>query len=302
MFTMINWGRLATGLQGVAIAERAYQQALAFAQERRQGRAPGASAASPIIDHPDVRRMLMTMRALTGAARALAYVTAEAIDRAKHGADAAAQARTDLLTPVTKAFCSDVGMEVASLGIQVHGGMGYVEETGAAQHLRDVRVAAIYEGTNGIQAIDLVTRKLPHRGGEPVRGIVGEWRAIVADAARLNDSLFGGVVPRMSEALDALEAATAWLLAADRDPEDALAGATPYLRLFGLTAGGALLTRGALAAFDLARGGAGDPRYRAHAVTARFYAENLATGAAGLARTVIEGAGSVREARDALIA
>jgi acyl-CoA dehydrogenase len=246
--------------------------------------------------------MLMTMRALTAAARALAYVTAEAIDRAKHGADAAAQARTDLLTPVTKAFCSDVGMEVASLGIQVHGGMGYVEETGAAQHLRDVRVAAIYEGTNGIQAIDLVTRKLPHRGGEPVRGIVGEWRAIVADAARLNDSLFGGVVPRMSEALDALEAATAWLLAADRDPEDALAGATPYLRLFGLTAGGALLTRGALAAFDLARGGAGDPRYRAHAVTARFYAEKLATGAAGLARTVIEGAGSVREARDALIA
>src|SRR4051812_17402387 len=137
-----------------------------------------------------------------------------------------------------------------------------IEETGAAQHLRDVRAAAIYEGTNGIQAIDLVTRKLPHQGGEPVRGIVAEWRAIVADAARLNDPMFGKLVPRMSEALDALEAATAWLLAADRDSEDALAGATPYLRLFALASGGALLARGALAAFGLPKDGAGDPRHR----------------------------------------
>ena len=301
MFTMMNRARLATGVQGVAVAERAYQQALAFAQERLQGRARGAASTSPLIDHPDVRRMLMTMRALTAAARAIAYVTAEAIERAERSGDPAAEARADLLTPVTKAFCSDIGTEVASLGIQVHGGMGYIEETGAAQHLRDVRVASIYEGTNGIQAIDLVTRKLPRQDGAMVRTIIAEWGAIIAQAAAVNEPVLGRLASRTSEALAALEEATVWLLAPERDQEEVLAGASPYLRLFGLAAGGALLAKGALAALGQERAGAGDPIHRAHIVTARFYAENLATGAAGLARTVIEGGGAIREARNALI-
>jgi alkylation response protein AidB-like acyl-CoA dehydrogenase len=296
MFTMMNRARLMTGLQGVAIAERACQQALAFARERRQGRVPGIAGTSPIIEHPDVRRMLMTMRALTAAGRAIAYVTAEAIDRAERGRDAAAQARADLLTPVTKAFCSDLGAEVASLGIQVHGGMGYVEETGAAQHWRDVRVAAIYEGSNGIQAIDLVTRKIPREGGAAVRETIAGWRTIMAEAARTDHPALGALVPRLGEALGALEEATAWLLVPGRKPAETLAGATPYLRLFGLVAGGALLAKGALAAL---RENAG-PACRAQVTIARFYAENLATAATGLARSVIEGAGSVQAACEAL--
>src|SRR5262249_49592808 len=174
MFTMMNQARLSVALQGVAIAERATQQALAYARERKQGRAGGAqSGASPIIAHPDVKRMLLTMRALTSAARAICYATAVALDRPQRSPDEAARKaaheRASLLTPVAKAFSTDIGNEVASLGVQVHGGMGYVEETGAAQHLRDARITPIYEGTNGIQAIDLVTRKLPLAGGATVR-------------------------------------------------------------------------------------------------------------------------------------
>ena len=299
MFTMMNRARLATGLQGVSIGERAYQQALAFAQERRQGRAPGAAGTSPIIDHPDVRRLLLTMRALTAAGRAVAYATAEAIDRAEHGGDAAAQERADLLTPVTKAFCTEAGIEAASLGIQVHGGMGFVEETGAAQHLRDVRITSIYEGTNGIQAIDLVTRKLPRRGGAPVATLIAGWRVVVDQAYRADAAELGALAPRLGEALDALEEATAWLLDPARDAEEALAGATPYMRLFGLTAGGALLAKGALAALGLRRGGNGDPALTGRVATARFYAENLLTDAPGLARAATGGAGALRAGLDA---
>ncbi|PWC31601.1 acyl-CoA dehydrogenase [Azospirillum sp. TSO22-1] len=299
MFTMMNRARLATGLQGVSIGERAYQQALAFAQERRQGRAPGAAGTSPIIDHPDVRRLLLTMRALTAAGRAIAYATAEAIDRAEHGGDAAAQERADLLTPVTKAFCTEAGIEVASLGIQVHGGMGFVEETGAAQHLRDVRITSIYEGTNGIQAIDLVTRKLPRRGGAPAAALIAGWRAVADQAYRADAAELGALAPRLGEALDALEEATAWLLDPARDAEEALAGATPYMRLLGLTAGGALLAKGALAALGLRRGGSGDPALTGRVATARFYAENLLTDAPGLARAATGGAGALRAGLDA---
>ncbi|MGZ3310790.1 MAG: acyl-CoA dehydrogenase family protein, partial [Xanthobacteraceae bacterium] len=179
MFTMMNQARLSVGLQGVAIAERATQQALAYAHERRQGRANGASSgSSPIIAHPDVKRMLLTMRALTRAARAICYATAVALDRAQRDPDdtarKAAHERASLLTPIAKAFSTDIGAEVASLGVQVHGGMGYVEETGAAQHYRDARIAPIYEGTNGIQAIDLVMRKLPLAGGATVEAYLGE--------------------------------------------------------------------------------------------------------------------------------
>ena len=300
MFTMMNQARLAVGLQGVAIAERATQQALAYARDRRQGRAAGAAGAgsSPIIAYPDVKRMLMTMRALTRAARAICYATAVAADRARLEADPAArqaaQERASLLTPAAKAFATDIGCEVASLGLQVHGGMGYVEETGAAQHFRDARIAPIYEGTNGIQAIDLVTRKLPLSGGATIKTYLDELRRTVAAVDANNDPAFGWTGVRLGETLDSLERATQWLQA--RPGQDAaLAGATPYLRLFATAAGGTLLAGEALAATRMA---AADPAARI--AIARFFAEHIAVQARGLERAVIEGADSVTGADAAL--
>jgi alkylation response protein AidB-like acyl-CoA dehydrogenase len=302
MFTMMNQARLAVGLQGVAIAERATQQALAYARERRQGRAADAGAgSSPIIAHPDVKRMLLTMRALTRAARAICYATAVALDRAKLGADPAARQaaheRASLLTPAAKAFATDVGSEVASLGLQVHGGMGYVEETGAAQHFRDARIAPIYEGTNGIQAIDLVTRKLPLAGGATVKTYLDELRRTVAAVDARNDPAFGATGARLTEALDSLERATAWLLARPQQ-EAALAGATPYLRLFATAAGGALLAEEALAATRLLADAAADAPARV--ALARFFAENIAVQAHGLEHAVTEGGDSITGADAAL--
>ncbi len=303
MFTMMNQARLSVALQGVAIAERATQQAFAYARERKQGRATGVeSGSSPIIAHPDVKRMLLTMRALTRAARALSYATAVALDRAQRSPDEAARRaaheRASLLTPVAKAFSTDIGSEVASLGVQVHGGMGYIEETGAAQHYRDARIAAIYEGTNGIQAIDLVTRKLPLAGGATVRAYIGEIRRTVEAVNATNDAAFGWTGVRLQDAVDALERATHWLLGSQRNDLDAaLAGATPYLRLFALAAGGALLAEEALAAMRLAGNGA-DAAGRT--AIARFFAENLAVQAASLERTVVQAADSVTDADAAL--
>jgi acyl-CoA dehydrogenase len=303
MFTMMNQARLSVALQGVAIAERATQQALAYARERRQGRASDAqSGSSPIIAHPDVKRMLLTMRALTRAARALSYATAVALDRAQRSPDdaarTAAQQRASLLTPIAKAFSTDIGNEVASLGVQVHGGMGYVEETGAAQHFRDARIAPIYEGTNGIQAIDLVTRKLPLAGGATVRAYIGELRRTVEAVNVANDPAFGWTGVRLQDAIDSLQRATDWLLGGQHnDLEPALAGATPYLRLFALAAGGALLAQEALAAKRIADNGADAA---ARTAVARFFAENLAVQAGGLERTVVEGADSVNHADAAL--
>ncbi len=303
MFTMMNQARLSVALQGVAIAERATQQALAFARERKQGRATGVeSGSSPIIAHPDVKRMLLTMRALTRAARALCYATAVALDRAQRSPDEAARKaahdRASLLTPVAKAFSTDIGSEVASLGVQVHGGMGYIEETGAAQHYRDARIAAIYEGTNGIQAIDLVMRKLPLASGATVTAYIGELKRTVEAVNATNDAAFGWTGVRLQDAVDALERATHWLLGSQRNDIDAaLAGATPYLRLFALAAGGALLAEEALAAMRLAGNGA-DAAGRT--AIARFFAENLAVQAASLERTVVEAADSVNDADAAL--
>src|SRR4249920_1119495 len=210
MFTMMNRARLAVGLQGVGIAERATQQALSYARERKQG------AAGAIIAYPDVKRMLLTMRALTGAARAICYATGIAIDRSLRAQTEAprksAHERASLLTPVAKAFSTDIGIDVASLGVQVHGGMGYVEETGAAQHYRDARIAAIYEGTNGIQAIDLVTRKLPLLGGKAVETYLSELRGIVEAVKATNDPALGWSGVRLEEALDSLTRATNWML------------------------------------------------------------------------------------------
>jgi acyl-CoA dehydrogenase len=295
MFTMMNNARLAVGLQGVAIAERATQQAFAYANDRKQGRA-GANGSAPIVAHPDVRRMLLTMRALTRAARAICYATGAAIDRSHRAADDAARKaaheRASLLTPVAKAFSTDIGMEVASLGVQVHGGMGFVEETGAAQHYRDARIAPIYEGTNGIQAIDLVTRKLPLGGGAVVTAYLAELRATVAAVQAANDPAFGATGTRLAEAVDALDRATAWLLGQlDTSPDAALAGATPYLRLFACAAGGCALAEEGLAASRLNGGVAAGGRV----ALARFFAENIAVQARGLETTVTEGAESVSD-------
>jgi acyl-CoA dehydrogenase len=300
MFTMMNQARLAVGLQGVGIAERAMQQALAYARERRQGHATGTPAAqsAPIIAHADVQRMLLTMRALTQAARAICYATAMSLDRAERSADEAARKaaheRASLLTPVAKAFSTDIGIEVASLGVQVHGGMGYVEETGAAQHYRDARIAAIYEGTNGIQAIDLVTRKLPLAGGAAVESYLGELRRIVEAVNAVNDPAFGWTGVRLSEAVESLARTTQWLLGQiEKNLDAALAGASPYLRLFAAAAGGCLLTDQALAALRLGTDSS------SRIALARFFAENVAVQAAGLERTVVEGADSVLKANAA---
>ena len=275
MFKMMNRARLAVGLQGVAIAERATQQALAYARDRKQG--PGT-----IIDYPDVKRMLLTMRGLTGASRAICYATAIAIDRSERSkTDAERQAaheRASLLTPVAKAFSTDIGVEVSSLGVQVHGGMGYIEETGAAQHFRDARIAAIYEGTNGIQAIDLVARKVPLNGGKTVAAYIGELREIVGRVKAINDPSLGETGARLAESIDSLERATHWLLK-QQDAANIQAAATPYLRLFGNTAGGCMLADDALAALR-----AGDGASRS-ALT-RFFAENIVVQANGLERAV----------------
>ena len=301
MFTMMNRARLAVGLQGVGIAERATQQAIAYARERKQGRTPGmpATELAPIIAHPDVKRMLMTMRALTQAARTICYATAMAIDHAERGTDKAARhaahERASLLTPVAKAFSSDIGVEVASLGVQVHGGMGFVEETGAAQHLRDARIAPIYEGTNGIQAIDLVTRKLSLSGGAAVETYLGELRRIVTSVNATNDPALGWSGVRLQEAVESLSRATGWMLAKlGNGADEALAGATPYLRLFGITAGGCLLAQQALAALRANADAA--PR----AALARFFAENIAVHAGALERSIVEGGSAVIAADAAL--
>ena len=291
MFTMMNRTRLAVGLQGVAIAELATQQALAYARERKQG------AAGSIVQYPDVKRMLLTMRALTGAARAICYATAVAIDRTTRGKTEAARKagdqRASLLTPIAKAFSTDIGIEVASLGVQVHGGMGFIEETGAAQHYRDARIAAIYEGTNGIQAIDLVTRKLPLDGGKAVALYLDELRVTVSAVKASNAPAFGDTAARLAEAVDSLERATHWLLA-QKSADTALAGATPYLKMFGQTAGGCMLAEQALAALREGDDGA------ARIALTRFFAENIAVQVAGLERSVTEGADSIMNAQAAL--
>src|SRR6202171_2013002 len=306
MFTMMNQARLGVGLEGVGIADRAYQQALAYAQERRQGRAVGKqdNGMDAIIVHPDVKRMLMQMRALTAAARTICYATAVALDVSVRAADARtrslAAARGVLLTPIAKAFSTDIGNEVTSLGVQIHGGMGFIEETGAAQHYRDARITPIYEGTNGIQAIDLVTRKLAANGGEQVWALLDELTAIVSQVEASNDPAFGTAGAKLRDALGSLERTSRWLLERVASaPNDALAGATPYLRLFGSTLGGCMLAGEALAARDPGEGAGDSLRY---VTLARFFAENNSVQAAALERTVMDSADAVNGADAVLLA
>lgn len=235
MFTMMNEARLFVGVQGVAIGERAYQAAVAYANERVQGTPPGQEPGAPIVHHPDVRRMLIDMKSRLMGARAIAMATAAADDLGDHG-------RAGLLTPITKSYGSDLGVDVASIGVQVHGGMGYVEETGAAQHLRDSRIAPIYEGTNGIQAMDLVGRKLRRDGGEEMRKLISDIKEIKALAEKSSSAEGLNVCVRaLASGIDTLSTATDILLNAK--DEDALSVATPYLNLCANVLSGALLIK-----------------------------------------------------------
>ncbi len=291
MFTMMNHARINVGLQGVAIAERAYQGAVAYARDRVQSAKFGAGGAPVhIIEHADIRRMLMTMRSTTEAARALTYYTAAAVDRAHAGGDAGAAGLADLLTPVTKAWCTDIGVELASLGIQVFGGMGFVEETGAAQHLRDARIAPIYEGTNGIQALDLVGRKLGMDGGAHWKSLFSLVRQDIRDLPPKGD--LGLLRPYLDDALAALESATVWLTGNRGEAlADTAAGATPYLRMFGITIGGWLMARQAVVASERLAAGEGDATFlRAKIATARFFAEQVLPQATALLGPVTRGA------------
>ena len=298
MFTMMNNARLNVGLQGVAIAERAYQQARDFARQRVQGRPVTAKAAGtyPIIHHPDVRRMLLLMRAQSEAMRALAYYTAGAIDRARHHPDAERRAqqqrRVDLLIPVVKAWCTDLGVEIASIGVQIHGGMGFIEETGAAQHLRDARIAPIYEGTNGIQANDLVGRKLLRDRGAAATELLADMRTIDRRLEAAPGEDIAGIRPALALAIDALGEATSWMVETGAaDLPHALAGSASYLKLMGIVTGGALLAQGALAAEARLKAGAGDAAFnKAKLMTARFFAEHVLATAPGLVPAITGGA------------
>ena len=289
MFTMMNNARLAVGLEGVGLSERAYQQAVEFANDRRQGRAAGADPAtpSPIVDHPDVQRMLLDMRAGTAAIRGLCYRTAAAIDRAKAAATEAERVDNDrmaaLLTPLAKAWGTDLACEITSIGIQVHGGMGYIEETGAAQYFRDARITPIYEGTNGIQAIDLVGRKVPMDGGAVIGRHLAAMKA-TADRGAAVTSL-ASAAGHLRDAVDAVTTATEWLLEDGADPARRLPGATNYLEMLAVTTGGEILLAGALALVDA---GAGADEIEDRAVLARFFAANRVARVPGMLAGVTE--------------
>ncbi|MDD7911187.1 acyl-CoA dehydrogenase family protein [Pseudovibrio exalbescens] len=291
MFTMMNNARLAVGVQGLGIAELAFQEALAYALERRQGKAPGSTeeGMSPIAELPDVKRMLLSMKSKAQVARAICFACAHALDMAKAATDPEQKKfwseRAGLLTPIAKGYSTDIGVDVASIGIQVHGGMGFVEETGAAQHLRDARIAPIYEGTNGIQAMDLVMRKLPLSGGEHLKAFVAELREVEAAVSAENTSDLGHTARKLKSAIDDFEAAAFWLLEAQGAGKtgEALAGATPFLKLAGLTLGGAMLAKGAIASK-----GEDELAHKRRVQLARAFAETELGETAGLKEAVIE--------------
>jgi alkylation response protein AidB-like acyl-CoA dehydrogenase len=298
MFVMMNMARLSVGVQGLGIGERSTQAAIRYANERTQGQLPGGTkgASVAIVEHPDIRRTLFTMRAYTEAMRALLYEAVTAYDLSRHADDAdereAARELCELLTPVAKAWSTDLGVELASHAVQVHGGMGYVEETGVAQLLRDARIAPIYEGTNGIQAIDLVGRKLPMRAGGVVNDLIARMRGLDKDLDAAGEEL-SVVRTGLSAGLDDLDSATNWILHHGGEPLDVLSGATPYLRLFGTVAGGWMLARAALAAVEW-EAEAGDTEFcRAKVHTARFYAEQLLPSTASLLPQVTAGGSTI---------
>jgi alkylation response protein AidB-like acyl-CoA dehydrogenase len=302
MFIMMNQARFSVGMEGVGISERAYQRAVAYARERVQGKAPGAEKGiktGPIIDHPDIRRMLMTMRAYTEAMRAIGYVTAAAIDNARHAPDAAVRAKhqafVDLMIPIVKGWCTETAQQVTSLGVQVHGGMGYIEETGAAQHCRDARIITIYEGTTGIQANDLIGRKTARDAGATARLVAAQIDKVAAQLASQADPSLNAIGLRLAAATASLQGAIDWVVQTYASQSRvAHAGSVPYLNLWGLVAGGWQLGRSAKIADDRLRSGDGDPAFmHAKIATARFYAECLLPQADALAQSVVNGSATV---------
>lgn len=298
MFTMMNMERLYVGIEGVGVAERAYQQSVAYARERLQGKPIGKQHAQsemvPIIEHADVRRMLMTQRAYVEATRSVCLANALAADLAKHGATdedrAAAKGREELLTPLSKAWGTEVGSLVANLAVQVHGGMGFIEETGVAQYVRDVRITEIYEGTNGIQAMDLVTRKLNMGGGSVILGFVAEAWDLGSEMS--GDEEIGALGDQLVSMAETAGGLVEWMLETQKEnPQDVLGGATPFLRLMGTLAGGYFLTLGARAAqAELDAGGGDETFLKAKILTARFYGDNILVPAEGLVSAIKSGA------------
>jgi alkylation response protein AidB-like acyl-CoA dehydrogenase len=302
MFIMMNAARFAVGLEGVAIAERAWQRALEFAKERVQGYDPAvksggaASERVPIIRHPDVQRMLMLMKSQTEAMRALAYVVAAATDRGERHPDeltrTRAQGFVDLMIPVVKGWCTETGIEVASLGVQVHGGMGYIEETGAAQYLRDARITSIYEGTTAIQANDFIGRKIARDKGQAIGLVLSDMREVAASCTVIGGEHFGRIGASLNAGANALTSGVVWLLRTFPEmPGEAYASSVPLLRLAGIVFGGWQMARAALAAHR--RIGAGDEHkifLEAKINTARFYADHVLSQADGIAHCVIHGA------------
>lgn len=277
MFTMMNQARLLVGMEGLGLGERAYQQALDWSIERKQGRAPGAPAGSPspIVDHPDVKRMLATMKATNEAMRRLLYWNASFLDIAEHHPDAAEREKAEdmvaLLTPLSKGWGTDMGVELTGMAVQIHGGMGYIEETGVSQYYRDARITTIYEGTNGIQAIDLVGRKLGLKSGAVVLGLIAEMRACDGTLARHSE--LAGVRDALSKALDTTERTTKWLLEHSKNPLDMLSGATPYLRMLSTTVGGYLMAKSGVMA--LLGNDLDSATREARVATSRFFCEQL---------------------------
>ena len=300
MFVMMNAARFSVGLEGVSIAERAFQRALAYAKERLQGKdlVQGGKTV-PIIRHPDVRRMLMLMKSQTEAARALAYVVAASMDVAHKTTDKQEQQRrqafVDLMIPVVKGWSTETGIDVASLGVQIHGGMGFIEETGAAQHLRDARITTIYEGTTGIQAGDLVGRKIAREGGVTVKGWLELLKGFDAQLAKSGHADVKVIRQRLSEGAKAVAESVDFILsAASKDPNAAFAGAVPFLKLMGIVAGGWQMARAALIAEKKLAAKDGDAGfYAAKIATARFFADHVLSQASGLAATVTQGAAAV---------
>ncbi len=301
MFIMMNAARFNVGLEGLGDAERAYQRAVAYARDRIQGTEVGVKGGPkvPIIKHPDVRRMLMSMRSRIEAMRAIAYVTAAAQDNAHANPDESkrkqAQAFADLMIPVVKGWSTESAVDIASLGVQVHGGMGFIEETGAAQHLRDARITTIYEGTTAIQANDLIGRKIAREKGDTILALIAEMRAAAAEL----DADLAPMGVRQLAAIESLEKAVAWIVANfAADPKAAHAAAVPFLHLFAITAGGWQMGRAALIARAKRGAGDTDPFWPAKLSTARFFADHFLTQVPGLADVVVAGATGALEIDD----
>ena len=301
MFVMMNAARFSVGLEGVSIAERAFQRALAYAKDRLQGKdlVQGGKTV-PIIRHPDVRRMLMLMKSQTEAARALAYVVAASMDFASKSKDPRHQAFVELMIPVVKGCSTETGIEVASLGVQIHGGMGFIEETGAAQHLRDARITTIYEGTTGIQAADLVGRKIAREGGVTVKGWISLLQGFDGELSKSKNPDIAAVRQRLAAGVQAVSECVDYILAtAGKDPNAAFAGAVPFLKLMGIVAGGWQLARAALISEKKLLDKTNDQSFHsAKIATARFFADHLLSQAPGLSATVVQGSSTVMTLSD----